>query len=128
MLSPSLMAASLISKEIVCPGTFVLFSEGGGYVVGQIIMVNSPAAGEVRINVFCPPHPEENIVPLQQSYLHYTIAVSLLNYVFLLLFYLPLSIDCLDVQSQHHQHSYNEWVVTQQYALPSQLSHLFETS
>jgi len=67
-----------ISKGIVCLGTFVLFSEGGGCVVGQIIVVNSPAAGEVRINVFCPPHPKENIVPLQHSYPQNTIEVSLL--------------------------------------------------
>ena len=68
-----------ISKDIICPGTFVLFSEGGGCgAVGRIIAVTSPAAGKVSINVFRPPCPEENVVPLQHSYLHNTIEVSLL--------------------------------------------------
>ena len=86
-----------ISKDIVCPGTFVLFSEGGGCAVGQIVAVSGPAVGKVSINVFCPPHPEENVVPLQHSYLHNMIEVSLLcvhlflfNYVLFLFIFTHL--------------------------------------
>ena len=72
------------SKDIVCPGTFVFFSQcdvvgaGVGQAVGRIIRANHPTASEVHVNVFRPPCPDENIAPLQQSYIQGTIEVSLI--------------------------------------------------
>ena len=62
-------------KDHICPGTFVLFSsDDASDNIGRII-TNTPT-GDVRVNVFCAPHPEDNVRILGHSYLEGTSEVS----------------------------------------------------
>ena len=71
-------------KECVYPGTFVLFSNGDelhGSSVRQIVTTLS--ADELKINIFCPPCPEDCVTMINHSFFEVTTEVCLiLDYLF----------------------------------------------
>jgi hypothetical protein len=63
------------SKELLCPGTFVLFShpgvDGGDLIdVGRIMRSSKSSDDRVTINIFRPPLPEEQIQSLTHTCLY----------------------------------------------------------